>query len=70
MREILAVKKVLQSFAPKLAVLCVKWQTDNRSNRKLVRKANLSVFLRFALIMAFLLSLNGCPDPERSKHII
>ena len=28
MREILAVRKVLQSFAPKLAGLCVKWHTD------------------------------------------
>ena len=29
MREILAVRKVLQSFAPKLVRLCVKWYTDN-----------------------------------------
>ena len=33
-------------------------------------KAKLSVFLRFALIMAFVLSLNGYPDPEMSKQII
>ena len=31
MREILAVRKVLQSFAPKLAGLCVKWYTDNQN---------------------------------------
>ena len=31
MREILAVRKVLQSFAPKLKGLCVKWHTDNQS---------------------------------------
>ena len=28
--EILAVRKVLQSFAPKLEGLCVKWQTGNQ----------------------------------------
>ena len=28
--EILAVRKVLQSFAPKLKGLCVKWQTGNQ----------------------------------------
>jgi len=31
MREILAVRKVLQSFAPKLAGLCVKWHTDKQN---------------------------------------
>ena len=31
MREILAVRKVLQSFAPKLVGLCVKWHTDNQN---------------------------------------
>ena len=31
MREILVVRKVLQSFAPKLAGLCVKWHTDNQN---------------------------------------
>ena len=31
MREILAVRNVLQSFAPKLAGLCVKWHTDNQN---------------------------------------
>ena len=31
MREILAVRKVLQSFAPKLAGLCVKWYMDNQN---------------------------------------
>ena len=31
MREILAVRKVLQSFASKLAGLCVKWHTDNQN---------------------------------------
>ena len=30
-REILAVRKVLQSFVPKLAGLCVKWHTDNQN---------------------------------------
>lgn len=38
--------------------------------RSLVCKAKLSVVLRFAFIMVFLLSLNGCPDPEMSKRII
>ena len=36
----------------------------------LVCKAKLSVFLRFAFIMVFLLSLNECPDAEMSKQII
>ena len=36
----------------------------------LVSKAKLSVFLRFAFIMAFLLSLNEYPDPVMSKRII
>ena len=31
MGKILAVRKVLQSFAPKLAGLCVKWHTDNQN---------------------------------------
>ena len=31
MREILALGKVLQSFALKLAGLCVKWHTDNQN---------------------------------------
>ena len=31
MRKILAVRNVLQSFAPKLAGLCVKWHTDNQN---------------------------------------
>ena len=79
MREILAVRKVLQSFAPKLAGLCVKWHTDNPnvaritsvgSRPSLFCKAKLSVFLKFAFIMVFLLSLNGYPDPVMSKQII
>ena len=36
----------------------------------LVCKAKLSVFLRFAFIVAFLLSLNGCQDPVMTKRII
>ena len=36
----------------------------------LVCKAKLSVFLRFAFIMAFLLSLNGYPDPVMSRQIV
>ena len=36
MREILAVKNVLQSFAPKLAVLCVKWHTDNQNVARII----------------------------------
>ena len=45
MREILAVRKVLQSFAPKLAGLCVKWHTDNQNVARIIgvgsRKAGL-----------------------------
>jgi len=36
MREILAVRKVLQSFAPKLAGLCVKWHTDNQNVTRII----------------------------------
>ena len=36
MREILAVRKVLQSFAPKLAGLCVKWYTDNQNVARII----------------------------------
>ena len=36
MREILAVRKVLQSFAPKLAGLCVKWHTDNQNVARII----------------------------------
>jgi len=72
LREILAVRKVLQFFAPQLAGLCVKWHTDNQNVAGcLVCKAKLSVFfLRCAFIMAFLLSLHGYPDPVMSKQII
>ena len=31
MCDILAVKKILLSFAPKLAGLCLKWHTDNQN---------------------------------------
>lgn len=78
MREILAVRKVLQSFVPKFAGLCIKWNTDNQNvariisvgSRKSGLQAKLSVFLKFAFIMAFLLSLSGYPDPVMSKQII
>ena len=36
MREILAVRKVLQSFAPKVAGLCVKWHTDNQNVARII----------------------------------
>ena len=36
MREILAVRNVLQSFAPKLAGLCVKWHTDNQNVARII----------------------------------
>ena len=36
MREILAVRKVLQPFAPKLAGLCVKWYTDNQNVARII----------------------------------
>ena len=36
MREILAVRKLLQSFAPKLAGLCVKWHTDNQNVARII----------------------------------
>ena len=67
MREILAVRKLLQSFAPKLAGLCVKWHTDNQNVARIIGvgrrmsglQSEAKVFLRFSFIMAFLLSLNG-----------
>ena len=60
LREILAVSKVLQSFAPKLAGLCVKWHTDNQNVARIIGvvsrisglQAKRSVFLRFAFSMA------------------
>ena len=78
MREILVVRKVLQSFAPKLAGLCVKWYTDNQNVARIIdvgsRKSGLhseaKLFLGIAFIMSFLSSLNGYPDPEMSKQII
>ena len=36
MREILAVRNVLQSFATKLAGLCVKWHTDNQNVARII----------------------------------
>ena len=36
MREILALKNVFQSFAPKLAVLCVKWHTDKQNVARII----------------------------------
>ena len=36
MREILAARNVLQSFAPKLAGLCVKWHTDNQNVARII----------------------------------
>ena len=36
MREILTVRKVLQSFAPKLPGLCVKWYTDNQNVARII----------------------------------
>lgn len=47
MREIVAVRKVLHSFAPKLAGLCVKWHTDNQNVVRIIdvgsRKSSLQV---------------------------
>ena len=36
LREILAVRKVLESFAPKLAGLCVKWFTDDQNVARII----------------------------------
>ena len=36
MREILAVRKFLQSFAPKLAGLCVKWHMGNQNVARII----------------------------------
>ena len=36
MRVILAVRKVLQSFAPKLAGLCVKWHSENQNVARII----------------------------------
>ena len=77
-REILAVRKVLQSFCLSLQDYVSNGTRTTRMLRvllvslagSLVCKAKLSVFLRFAFIMAFLLSLNGYPDPVMSKQII
>ena len=35
-REILAVRKVLQYFGPKLPGLCVKWHTDNQNVARII----------------------------------
>ena len=40
MREILAVRKLLQSFAPKLAGLCFKWHTDNQNVARIIDVGN------------------------------
>ena len=46
-REIVAVRKVLHSFAPKLAGLCVKWHTDHQNVARIIdvgsRKSSLQV---------------------------
>ena len=78
MLEILAVGNVLQSFAHKLAELCVKWHTENQNVARIIdvgsRKSGLhseaKLFLGIAFIMSFLSSLNGYPDPEMSTQII
>jgi len=48
MRAILAVRKVLQSFAPKLAGLCVKWHTYNQNVARIIgvgsRMSGLQIF--------------------------
>ena len=78
MREILAVRKVLQSFAPKLAGLCVSGTRTTRMLPilltlvigSLVCKKRLSLFLRFAFFMVSLSSRNGCPDQVTRRRII
>ena len=77
MREILAVRKLLQSFAPKPAGLCFKGTQTTRTLRVLLTSAirsvickrRLSAFLRFAFFIEFLSNLNGCPDPGMSRRI-
>ena len=72
MLEILVIRKVLQSFAPTLAWLCVKWHTDNQNVARIIdvrsRKSNLQEkvkrFFDIAFFMEFLSNLNGCPDPK------
>ena len=65
MCEILADRKVLQSFAHKLAGLCVRWHRGNQNVARII-----GVGSRFVFSMAFLLSLNGYPDPVMSKQTI
>ena len=57
---------------------CVKWHTDNQNvaciigvgSRMSSLQSEAKRILRFAFIMAFLLSLNGYPDPVMTKQII
>ena len=79
MREILAVRKVLQSFAPKLAGLCFKWHTDNQNIGRIIgvgsRKSGLQSEAKRIFEVCVhhgisILSLNGYPHPVMSKQII
>ena len=78
MREIVAVRNVLHFLRLSLQDYVSNGTRTTRMLHvslmsvagRLVCKAKLSVFLRFAFIMAFLLSLNGYPDPVMSKQII
>ena len=76
MREILAVRKVLQSFAPKLAGLCVKWHTDNQNVARIVsvvsRKSGLQSEAKriFEICVHHGIFIDEYPDPVMSKRII
>ena len=78
MREILAVEKFCNLLRLSLQVYVSNGTRTTRMLRvllmwvagSLVCIAKLNVFLRFTFIMAFLLSLNGYPDPVMSKQSI
>ena len=78
LREILALRKVLESFAPKLAGLCVKWFTDNQNvariidigSPKLHLQKKPGAFFIFVFLTVFQSSPNGYLGPVMSKLII
>ena len=78
LREILAVRKVLESFAPKLAGLCVKWFTDNQNvariidigSPKLPLQEEAKRIFHICILHGIQSSPNGCLGPVMSKLII
>jgi len=78
MREIVVVRKVLHSFAPKLAGLCVKWHTDNQNVVRIIdvgsRKSSLQVeakrIFEICVLNGISIEPDGCLDPVMSRRII